>query len=123
MTASRAPYEAEVDLTLAEYNETYLLCRDIGHAWRIRGHFRSPSGRGPVRRALECTRCGMGRTDEPDGYRTWHTYDQPDGYRVEGRRLTKAEVRAEGFRRAKVYSSEAVMLQALARSRRHLSSV
>lgn len=106
----------DLDLTLAEYNETYLTCRDLMHAWRVFGYYRGGGWTGATKRLLKCERCGMERTDAWDGITVRHTYDQPDGYRLEGVHLSKADVRAEQLRRAsRIFDSEDEMKKALKR--------
>lgn len=121
------PDPIDVDLVLADYNETYLVCRDLMHAWRPLGWYRKVgwSGAGNTHRLLVCDRCGMERDDRWDGAETRHSYAQPDGYHVEGVRISKADVRAEQLRRAKrIFDSEDAMRKNLAqRQRRQLKAV
>lgn len=108
----------DVDLALAEYNDTFLECRDLMHAWRIFGYYRAGSGGGwgGTNRLLKCARCGMERTDRWDGITVRHSYNQPEGYRIEGVRLSKGDVRAEQLRRARqIFDSEEAMKKALKR--------
>jgi len=106
----------DLDLVLAEYNETYLTCRDLMHAWRVYGYYRGGGWNGATNRLLKCERCGMERTDAWDGIVVRHNYDQPDGYRIEGVRLSKGDVRAEQLRRARtIFDSEEAMRKALKR--------
>lgn len=108
------PDEVNVDLVLAEYNETYLTCRDLMHAWRIVGHFRTAGWGGSTKRLVQCQRCAMERYDQDDGVVVQHRYNQPDGYKIEGVRLSKREVRQEQLRRASnVWDSEDEMRKAL----------
>lgn len=93
---------------LAEYDETFLTCRDLMHSWRILGHFRS-AGWGSTKRLLRCERCRMERTDDFDGVVVRHRYDQPEGYRIEDTRVSKADVRKEQLRRAHVFDTEEEM--------------
>lgn len=107
--------QIDVDLALAEYNETFLACRDLLHAWRPLGYYRD-GGWGGTKRLLKCERCGMERTDAWDGVTVRHTYNQPEGYRLEGVRLSKGDVRAEQLRRARtIFDSEEAMRKAMKR--------
>lgn len=122
--AARAQHQEDVDLVLAEYNETYLNCRDLMHSWRTVGFFRSAGWGSSTSRSLLCDRCGMERTDIWDGVTVRHNYRQPEGYRVEGRTISKGEVREEQMRRSHIYDSEEAMRKALKPSmRRRLHSV
>lgn len=115
-SAAPADDQVEVDLTLAEYNETYLTCRDLMHAWRVYGYYRDGGWSGTTKRLINCERCGMERTDAWDGITVRHRYDPPDGYRIEGVHLSKADVRAEQLRRAsRIFDSKEEMKKALKR--------
>lgn len=112
--AAAADSEVNVDLVLAEYNPTYLQCRDLMHAWDVVGHFRT-AGWASTKRLVRCARCGMERYDQDDGVTVQHRYNQPDGYKIEGVRLSKREVRQEQLRRAagNIWDSEEEMRKAL----------
>lgn len=112
----------DVDLVLAEYSETYLACRDLLHAWRIRGYYRA-AGWGGTNRLLVCERCGMERIDNWDGITVRHQYNQPEGYRIEGVRLSKGDVRSEQLRRAKQIFDSVEEVRKATRRRRSPSNV
>lgn len=104
---------AEIDLRtqLQEYDEDYLLCRDLRHAWVVEGFFHK---NGEVRRRLNCLRCTMQRIDAMTiaGRRIKNRYKQPEGYRIKGGVSFEA-VRQEEMRRVTVFDSEEDMVQAL----------
>lgn len=101
---------------LRSYRESYLACRDLRHAWDVSGFFHAG---GEVLRELTCLRCGTTRTDR------WsrsfldvrRSYDYPDDYRL-GDRPEAYEIRAEVFKRARVYDSADAMHAARQRARK-----
>lgn len=106
--------KAEVDLRegpLYEYDESYLLCRDLRHAWVVEGFFRDSSG---VRRRLHCLRCTTQRIDlwTPAGVRIKNRYKHPEGYRISGG-VASEVVRQEELRRVEVFANEDEMLASL----------
>lgn len=96
---------AQDEELLADYNGTFLECRDLMHSWRTLGYYRS-GGWGSTHRTLICTRCGMERDDDWDGVLVRHRYQQPDNYKIDGVRVTKADIRHEQLRRATVYDTK-----------------
>ena len=67
---------------LDDYDETFLDCRDIRHAWE---RFGAPWRDGAeVKRRLVCRRCGTQRVDawRPDGGRVDNRYAYAEGYLV-----------------------------------------
>lgn len=96
---------------LDDYDETYLLCRDIRHAWSIEGYFREG---GTVRRRLHCLRCTTTRVDTwtPTGGRVKNTYRHPEGYRLGGG-IKVQDVRVEELRRVRVYRDESALMESL----------
>jgi hypothetical protein len=108
------PSAREVSAALQEYDEDYLLCRNLGHVWRILGYFRGATGL--TMRRLECQRCETVRLDKwatRGGERIGATYRYGSDYRLEGVQPAAAAVRVEVLRRATVFASEAEMLAAL----------
>lgn len=104
----------EIDLRdgpLSDYDETYLLCRDLRHAWVVEGFFRDQDG---VRRRLNCLRCHTQRIDlwSPSGIRIKNRYKHPDGYRISGG-VASDVVRREELRRVEVFANEDEMLASL----------
>lgn len=71
-----------VEDALHDLDETYLLCRDVHHAWTVASY--SAVSRGGVERVLECERCGTERVDEwtLSGGRVGAHYRYPDGYQM-----------------------------------------
>jgi hypothetical protein len=86
------------DGTLHDYDDTYLECRGLMHAWRHIGFFQDHSY---VSRLAQCTRCHtrriqtMNRSGE---YISNPRYEYPDGYNHEY--LERSEFRRETIRRA-----------------------
>lgn len=101
---------------ISNYDQTFLECRDMLHAWYVVGHYQA---NGHIERLLECRRgCSVQGIDTLNrhGRRVKaRKYQYPDGYQVEGG-IDKEDVRAERLRRVKVYASEQTMQQALARA-------
>lgn len=88
---------------LKTYNETYLECRDLRHAWRLLGFYKQGSGQ--LGRRLACTRCNTVRHDiwSNSGERIKAQYDYVDGYSLKGSGgIEQHDVRREQIRRANV---------------------
>lgn len=105
----------EIDLRegqLHAYDEAYLLCRDVRHAWVIEGFYRN--GHEGVRRRLHCIRCTTTRTDslKVNGMRIKNQYSYPEGYRLPGG-VEAQTVRAEQLRRLPVFEDEEAMIASL----------
>lgn len=96
---------------LAGYDNTYLLCRDVRHAWSVEGYWRDGTA---VRRKLHCLRCSTTRTDvwTAKGGRLRNQYQHPDGYSVKGG-LNQQAVREEELRRVRVFDNEAALMESL----------
>jgi hypothetical protein len=96
---------------LVHYDETFLLCRDVRHAWSIEGYYRDGT---TVRRKLHCLRCSTTRLDTwtPKGGRLRNQYAHPEGYRL-GKGIKLQDVRQEELRRVKVFENEESLLQSL----------
>ena len=104
---------------LRGYDETFLLCRNLGHVWEILGYFRGAPGE--VWRDMQCTRCETERTDRwlRSGERLQGRYKYVTDYKLEtDGRMVAVDVRLEVIRRATVYASENQMLQAATQGRR-----
>jgi hypothetical protein len=100
------------DNVLVDYDATYLLCRDVKHAWDIEGYWRERGGQ--VRRKLHCLRCETTRTDvwTAKGGRLRNQYVYPEGYRLAGG-IDLKSVRVEELRRVKVYDDEQALIESL----------
>lgn len=99
---------------LRGYDDTYLLCRNLGHVWEIYGYFRGTQP-GEVRRTLRCQRCETERVDRwlrGTGERLAGQYRYGADYRleVEGGHTPAVDVRLEVIRRFHVYANESQML-------------
>ena|SRR5215831_9705139 len=97
---------------LADYDDEYLSCRNLGHYWRVVGYFKGATGITTARR-LVCQRCETTRTDlwsATNGDRLAARYTYAGDYRLEGVNPSARAVRVEVMRRAVVYASEAEML-------------
>lgn len=96
---------------IGQYDETYLACRDLRHAWWLVGYWRT---NGHVRRTLECERCGTERTDRwtRSGERVGSSYVYDDGYALG--RIEPLAIRKEVIRRAEIFSTHEAMVEAIA---------
>lgn len=104
---------------LRTYDDDFLHCRTLGHAWEIVGFYRDEGGL--VRRALECTTCETTRTDRWDassGERFAPDYRYVSGYKATGDPFQSFDLRREVVRRADVYASEDQMVAALTGGRK-----
>jgi hypothetical protein len=101
---------------IRSYDEGYLLCRNIGHAWKIHGYYKG-AGDGTTRRYLSCERCETERHDKWDtksADRLNGSYRYSPDYRLDADvQPSKQHVRAEVMRRATVYANEEQMLASL----------
>lgn len=99
------------DATLQDYDETYLECRGLMHAWRHIGFFQDG---GYVSRLAQCTRCRTRRIQtmtRSGAYVTNPRYEYPEGYNFEY--VERAEFRKETIRRAgSVFASKDQLLNA-----------
>lgn len=105
-------YEDDPEYALQQYDDTFLLCRDLRHAWATQGFYKA--GR-DLRRRLVCERCGTERTDiwsATGETRLGNAYRYPDGFKI-GRGITWALVRQEVVSRVTIYENEEQMLNAL----------
>jgi hypothetical protein len=103
---------------MEDYDDRYLECRDLGHAWRTLGYFYGRDSHGQVmKRRVRCVRCRMQRDDTLLGWQTKHAYTQPEDYAMPGTK--RGDFKDEAVRRAKksVFASEDVMVKALKRRR------
>jgi hypothetical protein len=96
---------------LEQYDATFLLCRDVRHAWVIVGYFEDAVW---IRRKLECARCGTVRMDKwtPWGVRLGNQYTHPEGYRL-GKGIKQQDIREEELRRVEVFKGEEELVQSL----------
>lgn len=99
----------EVRSALRGYDDTWLECRDLHHAWKTVGIYRDHNG--DRCRVLRCDReCEVAAFDviSPTGARVKpRRYKYPDGYKIG--KLQTEELRVESIRRTKIYRSEAAM--------------
>lgn len=102
---------ADTTPSLDDYDEKFLACRDLRHAWQTYGMYLA---QGQPKRRVWCMRCKTVRDDDLTGVGTRHSYDYPQGYQLDGR-VYAVDVREEVLKRSKVYKDEASMLRALAR--------
>lgn len=70
-----------------DLEDDFLLCRDLGHAWKLQGYSRLEGGRGLIARRLKCRVCKTKRVDRIT--RTYGTvygrsYEHPEGYSIKG---------------------------------------
>ena len=74
--------DVPVEDALLDLDETFLLCRDVHHAWTVDRY--SAASRGGVERVLLCERCGTERVDEwtLSGMRVTAHYHYADGYQL-----------------------------------------
>jgi hypothetical protein len=79
---------------VAEYNDTYLHCRDMGHHWQSSTAHRTDNG--CILRILTCTTCGTNRRQliTGDGYLTSTHYTYKTGYLIPGTGRLTADHRA-----------------------------
>lgn len=94
-----------IDSALDDLDETFLLCRDVHHSWRVVGYGTIPGG--SVERTLVCERCETERVDEwtLQGMRVRSWYRYAEGYQFRGVDQTddpRAALRREVLRRAGV---------------------
>jgi hypothetical protein len=96
---------------LEDYDATYLLCRDIRHAWAVVGYYEDAVW---IRRKLECVRCETTRTDTwtPWGVRLRNQYVHPEGYRL-GKGIRAQDIREEELQRVEIFKGEEELVQSL----------
>lgn len=89
-------------MSVNRLNDTHVLCRTYGHAWRPVNVTRTLSSRGrPIeyRAYLRCSRCDSNRIQRLDanGDIIGNTYRYPEGYvkRPDEGRITRADARHE----------------------------
>lgn len=97
MTTATEPVQ-----TLVAYGEAYLMCRDLGHAWKedeTKVEGRKKGQVGTVGRVLGCLRCNMVRIDSFNyrGELLNRQYRQPAGYQLAFRPLS-SEIREQRFK-------------------------
>lgn len=74
----------ELEQAASELDDDYLLCRDLGHAWKHQGFSRIEGGL--IARRLRCRSCKTIRIDRITSIGTVYgrTYVYPDGYQLKG---------------------------------------
>ena len=105
MADKRSDDLVPVEDAVHDLDESYLLCRDVHHAWTVDGY--RTGGGGTVERTLTCPRCGTERVDEwtMSGARVGAHYRYPDGYQfrsVDWTESPQIAVRREVLKRAGV---------------------
>lgn len=97
---------------LRTYNETFLICRDLRHAWEPSALWRD---KGKVKRRLSCDRCGTQRVDcwTRWGEREAPRYIYPDAYQLKGDVYAAKEIRVEMMSRLSVFDSEETMIESV----------
>lgn len=111
MAATKKRPEAS-ETSLRKYPEEFLSCREV-HFFVTVGWYHT--GDGYVQRTRVCSRCGTTGKDKLDVYGervTGRRYQWPEGYKLDGV-VPRVRIRAEAYRRAKVFPNEAAMLAAL----------
>lgn len=93
------PVADENDNLLDQYEESFLECRGLAHAWSSVGFFQDG---GYVSRLVRCARCGTEKvqTMRTNGSFVRNRYEHPEGYLIAGGGVTKTDVRYEVLRRA-----------------------
>lgn len=109
----------ETRTRLHDYDDTWLECRDLKHAWKTLGVFRDANGNRV--RVLKCERgCEVAGFDllGVGGERVKpRRYKYPDGYKSLGK-VEVTDLRVESIRRTKIYRSEAAMAAEVFNGRR-----
>lgn len=103
---------------LRGYSDTFLMCRDLRHAWEPSGLWREG---GRVRRRLTCSRCHTQRVDcwTRFGQREQPKYIYPDDYQMKGSTYDTTEIRVEVMHRLSVFSNEQTMIQSMLAPKRN----
>jgi hypothetical protein len=114
------PVTEEPEHTLDQYEDAFLECRGLAHAWSSIGFFQDG---GYVSRLVRCARCGTEKvqTMRTNGTFVRNRYEHPEGYLMTSGGVTKSDVRYEVLRRAsnQTYGSLAELRKDLTkRSRR-----
>lgn len=96
---------------LQGYSDTFLMCRDLRHAWDPPSALWREGRR--VCRRIECGRCGTQRIDRwtPSGLREQPSYIYPDNYRMQGDVYPTNEIRLEVMSRLSIFDSEDTMIE------------
>ena len=110
--ARKSAAQRDAEAAVHEYDDVYLMCRDLRHVWRLVGFYRQ---NGTIHRVLDCERCTTQRADvwRPSGERVRSNYVYVDGYKLEGVNVDLSDVRREVMSRATVFPSETDMVAAL----------
>lgn len=99
--------KAEVAKQIKAWDDPFIECRDVGHAWALQAVIDERKYTGEVVRELVCPGCTTERIDRV-GYKTGEIYARryryPKGYAAPKGQfargdLKKAEIRAEAMRR------------------------
>lgn len=85
-----------------DYDERYLVCRDLRHAWEELGWYRGSGG--AIHRFLICSRCRTERHDDDYAVEMRRYYHYPEGYRIDGR-IDQKLLRIALRDRAKIHRS------------------
>lgn len=116
MAQKRTATQAQVQQELRDYDDSFLLCRDLLHSWVPPGDYFHQGNE--IHRILTCGRCGMERRDvwSSRGERISSQYYQPDDYGFEGvgkGGVDRSKIRIERLRRVKVYASASSLEKAV----------
>lgn len=106
--ADSGPSEAEVEAALTKYDKDFLACREM-HQWVQVGFYYDAEG--DIRRLWKCDRCTTTKKNRMTANGTYVSataYKHPAGYKIPS--VKPFQIRGESIRRAKVYSSEQMML-------------
>jgi hypothetical protein len=101
------------DVSLDDYDDKFLQCRDIRHPWEIQGYWQEGAFN---KRRLICPRCETVAIDtwRANGAREARRYEYAQGYQKKGSGgVDPSEVRKEQLRRAQVFGSQEEMFASL----------
>lgn len=123
------PSDRKIDGRLADYDQSFLMCRYRRHLWQHVGFYRTrDSGQRYIVSVLECASCTTQREDwiaPGDGGLIGHHYRHPDGFlfkytedeRAENRRVRAPDVMRQLLKRSDVYESESAFRAGATRER------
>lgn len=110
---ARAAEHLNAEQMLERYEEDYLECRGLLHAWRRVGFF---SDGGYISQLTVCERCHTRKitTMTRNGMFVSSRYEHPEGYRLSGSYVSRTDVRRETLRRyaGQVFNSADALIRA-----------
>lgn len=117
--SEQAEQQLDIEDVLNSYDETFLECRDLRHAWRRIGYWNEGWR---VVKLLQCQRCPTTRriSMRANGAIIDSKYEYPDGYQIKGAGMGGVpgdKLRVEAMKRARVWASENEMMEALKKPR------